>query len=297
MHKRKKKRILHGRIDAFSVFIYITLGLWGLIILYPFYNAILISMVSQYEYLNTPFMLFPKNIDLTAYNVLLQGNRLLVGYRTTLIILLLGVPLNMFLTIGMAYPLSRNRFPGQKMIFYFVVFSMLFSGGLIPLYLVVRNLGLTNNILAIILITGINTFYLILMKNYFSSIPVSLEESAKIDGANDLYILFVIMLPLAKPILATVLLFYTVDRWNEWFYPMIFLRNRNMIPLQMILRNIVFETTSNEIADAAVGYRVQVFSDGIKMAAITLTMTPIMIVYPFVQKYFMKGIMLGSVKG
>ncbi len=289
-------KLKKNKIDLFYIVVFIVLTLWAIVILYPFYNAILISLVPQIDYTKNPFMLFPKRISLSSYELLFHGKRLLVGYKTTMFILLLGIPLNMLLTTCTAYPLSRKIFPGKSVLFPLIIFTMFFSGGIIPLYLVIKGIGLTNNIWSIVLVSGINTFYLILVKNYFESIPESIEESAKIDGANDISIFFNIILPLSKPILATVFLFYMVDRWNEWFYSMIFLRSRNWMPLQVILRNIIFESTVDDLAGSGTSLRQEVFSEGIKMAAITLTMTPIMIIYPFLQKHFVKGIMLGSVK-
>jgi putative aldouronate transport system permease protein len=172
---------------------------------------------------------------------------------------------------------------------------MFFSGGLIPIYLVVMKLGLSNSIWSVILLHGINTFYLIVVKNYFSTIPESLEEAAKLDGANDIVIFLRIMLPLCKPIFATFLLFYAVDRWNEWFYSMLFIKKSTLIPLQVMLRNMVF-VDLYETKDGTYDSMTVFFGEGIKMAAVVLTMAPIMMVYPFLQKYFVKGMMVGAVK-
>jgi len=172
---------------------------------------------------------------------------------------------------------------------------MYFSGGLIPLYLLVRDLGLMNSLASVILVYGANTFYLLLMRSYFLEIPAALEESAKIDGANDLVILLRIMLPLALPIVATVTLFFSVDRWNEWFNAMLFLREGEKWPLQLVLRSIVMSTI-DDIGSRNVSIRKTVFEDGVKMAAVFITMAPIMFTYPFLQKYFIKGILIGSVK-
>ncbi len=291
MNKRRriKKPVL------FDVVNITLLLLFGLTILYPFYNSIIISLATPAEYSRTPFMLFPKEVTFDAYTYVLSNNGLVNGFAATGFVLLFGVPINIMLTTFAAFVLSRKNFPAKRIFFFFIVFTMFFSGGLIPTYLVVRDLSLTNSLWSIILLQAMNTFYFILMKNYFSSIPDSMEESAKIDGANDITVLFRIIIPLSKPIIATILLFYTVDRWNEWFYSMLFIKSADIIPLQVMLRNIVF-VSLYEIKDAAFDSIEVFFGEGIKMAAIVITMTPVMILYPFVQKYFVKGIMVGAIK-
>lgn len=291
MHRKKLYKV-----ETFDIINIIILTVWGLVIVYPFYNAVLISLIPQVDYVRNPFMLFPKHIVFDSYKYILQGSRLWVGYRTTFIILLIGLPYNLLLTLSTAYVLSRDRFPGKKIIVFFIYFTMFFQGGLIPLYLVVKSLGLTNTIWSVILIMGINTFYMIILRTYFETIPESLVEAAKIDGANDIKVLFEIMIPLAKPIIATLLLFYAVDRWNEWFNAMIFIKKASITPLQLILRNIIFTEYSSMSTSAASVDKSNTFNDGIKMASIVITMAPIMIFYPFVQKYFVKGLLIGSVK-
>ena len=291
--KRVRKRRKIERFDVINICILMFLAL---LIIFPFYNAILISIVSEVEFIRRPFMLIPWEITLDSYRFIIFGGRgLLYGYRATLYVLFFGVPLNMFLTTCAAFVLSRKNFPGKGIFFFFIVVTMFFNGGLIPTYLTILHLGLNNSLWSVILLHGLNTFYLILCRNYMLSIPESMEESAKIDGANDIVILFRIMLPLCKPILATLVLFYAVDRWNEWFFSMLFIRSGNMMPLQVFLRNIVFVSLF-EHRDAIMDDLTFFFGDGIRMAAIVVTMLPIMLFYPFVQKYFVKGIMVGAVK-
>jgi putative aldouronate transport system permease protein len=172
---------------------------------------------------------------------------------------------------------------------------MLFNGGIVPLYLLMLQMGLSNRIWSVILAYGVNTFYFIIMRTYMTTLPESLIESAKMDGAGEWRILFRIILPLSKPILATVLLFYAVDRWNEWFNSMIFLRRNDLIPLQLVLRNIVMDSTIVDSMSIA-GPRVPRFTEGIQTATIMVTMLPVMCFFPFLQKYFVKGIMIGAVK-
>ena len=285
------------RIDPFNIINTLFLGLWGIIIVYPFYNSVLISLVSQKDYTLTPFMLFPKHITFMAYQYIFESPMLLNGFKSTLIILIFGIPYNMLLSILIAYGLSRNKFPGKKLITYFIVFTMFFGGGMIPFYLLVRSLGLMGSLASVILVYGINTFYMLIMKSYFETIPASIEESAKMDGANELVILFKIVLPLSLPIIATFMLFYTVDRWNEWFNALLLISDGHKWPLQAVLRSII--SSVDLIGSNSTTYnslRSNVFTDGVKMAATIVTIIPIMAVYPFVQKYFVKGIMLGAVK-
>lgn len=282
------------------VAILIMLTLWGLLIIVPFINVIVISITSEKEFLQSSFLLFPAEPTLDSYKALFADGRIWIGYRTTLLILVLGLPINLILTTCTAYALSKPRFPGKKFFLFLALFTMFFSGGIIPLYLLVKSLALTNTIWSVVLTSGINTFYLIVMRNYFMSLPEALQEAAYIDGANEWTILFRIAIPLSMPIIATITLFYTVDRWNEWFNAMIFIRQTTMTPLQLVLRSIVIE--AQMISDSAVNSSlaasesVSNFAQGMKMAAVFVTMAPIMLVYPFLQKYFVKGILIGAIK-
>lgn len=286
-----------GHMDAVDWVCIIFLGVFALIILIPFVNVILISITSQKDYLNSTFIVIPRPPTLQSYKRLFEDGRLWTGYRSTLTILGIGMPMNVFLTYCMAYGLSRKGYPGKKLIFIMVLITMIFQGGIVPLYLVMRSLSLTNSLWSVILAYGINTFYMILVKNYIESLPESLIESAHLDGAGEWSILFRIILPLSKPILATIILFYSVDRWNEWYNAMIFIRKQEMFPLQLVLRNIVINSEmAGNITASSAGTQGSQFTMGLKMAAVVMTMLPIMCVYPFLQKHFVKGIMVGAVK-
>lgn len=285
------------RFELMDAIILVILLLWALIIVLPFVNVIAASLATPKEYMDSPLMLFPANPTLDNYKTLFQDGRIWTGYRTTLTILLLGVPLNMFLTTSVAYALSRPAYPMKKLFLYAILFTMLFNGGIVPLYLLMLELKLTNKIWSVILAYGVNNFYMIIMRSYFSTIPDSLLESGRLDGAGEWRILLRIVLPLSMPIIATMLLFYSVDRWNEWFNAMIFIRNSNMTPLQLVLRNMVLEASAERTVMASQSAIEQsTFSTGIKMGAVIVTMLPIMCVFPFLQKYFVKGIMIGAVK-
>ena len=291
--RRLEKR---RKIDVIDVLLFLFLTIWGLVILLPFVNVIAISFFSYKEYLETPLLLIPQQPELKSYQELFEDGRIWVGYRTTIIIVLIGVPLSLFLTSSMGYALSRNRFPGKKGILLLVLFTMIFQGGIVPLYLVMRDLHLTNTIWSVILCSGMNTFYMILMYNYFQSLPDSLIESAKLDGAGEWTILFRIVLPLSMPIIATIILFYAVDKWNEWFNAMVFIRDADIQPLQLILWSMILDSQVADEASAIVSIEDRSFTNGIKMAAVVVSMLPIMCVYPFLQKHFAKGVMVGAIK-
>ena len=233
---------MRKKIDIYDILLFFFISLWMLMIVFPFINVIVISFTTNKEYVMKPLLLFPMEPTLKNYMDLLKDERILIGYRTTLKILLLGLPLNLFLTTSFAYGLSRRRYPGRKLIFNLVLITMLFNGGIIPMYMLMMKLDLTNTLGAVIFAYGINTFYMIIMLNFFSSLPETLIESAKIDGAGEWRILLQIILPLSKPIIATITLFYTVDRWNEWFNAMIFIKKPDLQPLQLVLRSIVQES-------------------------------------------------------
>ena len=284
------------KFEILDIIILIVLVFLTLLILVPFLNVLAISFATQREALESRLLLFPRQPTIENYYRLFQDGRIWVGYRTTLTILLLGVPLNMFFTTSLAYGLSRLRFPGGKFIFFVILMTMLFNGGIVPLYLLMMQLRLINTIWSVILAYGVNTFYMIIMRTYFTTIPDSLLESAKLDGAGEWRILFKIVLPLSMPILATIILFYSVDRWNEWFNAMIFIRRNHIVPLQLVLRNIVIDSRIVDIVPMSGEVFEVRFADGMKMATIIVAMLPIMCFFPFLQKYFVKGIMIGAIK-
>lgn len=293
----RKTGRLRDRFEPIDFIILVILAVWAMTIIFPFISVIAISFSTPKEYMETTLLLFPKLPTLANYGTLFADGRILVGYRTTLLILLVGVPINMFLTTSVAYALSRPAFPFKKFFLYAILFTMLFNGGIVPLYLLMMELNLINSIWSVILAYGVNTFYMIIMRTYFQSLPDSLMESARLDGAGEWRILFQIVLPLSMPIIATVILFFSVDRWNEWFNAMVFLRKNTMVPLQLVLRSMVLEATAERTMMASSSVITQsMFADGLKMSAVIVTMLPIMCVFPFLQKYFVKGILIGAVK-
>ncbi len=290
-----KKKNYRYRFQLIDFVILVLLCAAALMIVLPFVNVVAISLTTQKAYADTPLLLFPEVFTWENYQTLLDDGRIMIGYKTSTLLLLIAMPINMLLTVMIAYGLSRKGYPGRGFLLKFVVFTMLFNGGIVPLYLTVKSYGLIGSLWAVALCEGINTFYMIIVLNFFQSLPESLIESAKLDGAGELKIMWSIVLPLSKPALATIFLYYLVDRWNEWYYAMLMVRDTKRTPLQLVLRNIVLESQN---LDNIVTESVELFtfSAGIKMGAVVVTVIPVMCVYPFLQKYFTKGIMIGAVK-
>lgn len=282
-------------IKPIDVVVFLFVTGFVLLILIPFINVVMISLTTEKEYLQTPILLFPKQPTFQNYKQLFESGTVLNGYKISFLILLIGVPLDLFLTSTLAYALSQKGFPGRKAVLVFILFTMLFNGGIVPLYLVVKQLGLTNSILSVVFTQAISTYNMILMLNYFSSLPVSLLESARLDGAGEWKILWRIVLPLSMPIIATMLLFYSVARWNEWYQAMLFIRSIDKSPLQTVLRRIIMDSMNTDLLQSGDLDAVR-FSTAIKMSAVMVTMVPVMCIFPFLQKHFVKGVMIGAIK-
>ncbi|MDR3120803.1 MAG: carbohydrate ABC transporter permease [Clostridiales bacterium] len=291
----KKSGNPNNQFEALDGFILAVLLLLAAMIILPFISVIATSFATQKEYLEAKLLLFPRAPTIDNYYRLFQDPRIWVGYKTTIIFLLVGLPVNMFLTTSLAYGLSRPQFPGRKFFFFAILTTMMFNGGIVPMYLLMMQIKLTNTIWAVILASAVNSFYMIIMRTYLSNLPESLMESAKLDGASEWRILFQIVLPLSMPIIATIILFYGVDRWNEWFNPMIFIRKNDIVALQLVLRNIVIESRLTETMSISGPYEPS-FQDGMKMCAVIVTMLPVMCLFPFLQKYFVKGVLIGAIK-
>lgn len=296
---KRARKVHNQRFTLVDAILLLVLTAFAVSIVFPFYTSIIVSIMTEQEYLHNPFTLIPKNPDLSSYETLLNQGNIVSGYKNTLIHLALGMPLSMFFTCTLAYALSKRFFPGKRLLFIFIMITMVFSGGTVPAFLNIKELGLINSRWSVILSNGIGTFYVILMMNYIQTLPVSLFDSARIDGANELTILTRVVLPLSKPILATVGLFYMVDKWNEWYGSMLYLNKASLYPLQLELKQIIANAQIlDDVMMTDSMYRsMPTFSMGIKMAAVVLTMLPIMCVFPFLQKYFVKGVTLGAVKG
>jgi len=285
------------KINAGSLIIGTILVLWGLLIFYPFYNSVLVSFMTQSEYMRNPFAVFVKEPTLVAYEEIFSDSKFFNGYKNVLTIMIIKLPISLLFTVAAGYALSRKPFFLSKAINNIMVFTMYFGGGIIPLYLTIKEYGLMGS-LSVLVILGIFSVYnMILAKNFFYTIPDALEESARIDGANDIRIFGQIYVPLAKPIIATIALFTAVGIWNEWYNAMIFLSDAKKWPLQLVLREIIQNATATVEETTEAQEIKQTFALNVQMAAVVVTMLPIMLVYPFLQKYFMSGLTIGAVKG
>nr|WP_154893245.1 carbohydrate ABC transporter permease [Paenibacillus xylanexedens] len=294
MSKAAIKKETLGSV-IFNVVNYTLLLLFALACLLPFINVVASSFASTQEIVQKKFILFPTSFSLDAYRYILSTPTIFKGLGVSIFITLVGTAVSMTLTALMAYGLSRRYLLGRNVINFIVVFSMLFSGGMIPTFLIVKAAGLIDSYWSMIIPTAINAFNLIIMRNFFQALPDSLEESAKIDGANDFRILWQIMLPLALPSIATLSLFYGVSYWNTYMNAILYLNESKMWPLQVLLRQIVIVSSGMEGNSSAVD--IVPPSQTIKMSVIVVATVPMLIAYPFVQKHFTKGALLGSVKG
>ena len=290
---RQKSRL--KRATGWDTVIFIALTLIAVLIFLPFYNAVVISLETNRAYALNPVSMYPVEFTLRNYEHLIEKGQIGVGYRNTVFITFIGTTLSMFTMVAMAYAFSRKRFPGKKFFFLLMMFTMFFSGGMIPTYLQFKRLGLINSVWAVILYSGVSAYNIIILKNGFEQTPPELEEAAKIDGANDLVIFLQVELPLQGALLATFTLFTAVGYWNEWFWSTLLINSGSKMTLQVVLKAIVAESAALE--DVSTGEAgMDAFAQGIKMAAVMLTMVPIMCLYPFLQKYFVKGVLVGSVK-
>lgn len=276
-----------------DVVISIILAAAALLVIIPFVNVLCLSLEPSYIAEETGRIhLIPKELSFEAYAYVMRNKSILTSALNSVVITLLGSLGGAMVTAMLGYGLTFKRIWGHKVISFMVLFTMMFSGGIIPLYILVQRLGLLNHRLSLVLPFMVSAYNTILMKNFFESIPESLSESAQLDGATEFTLFFKIILPLSKPIIATIILFYAVSRWNDYFYGMMFITDADLKPLQVLLRELLLQAS----ADGTGGDTVTL-GKNMKMAIAIVTMVPIMIVYPFLQKYFTKGVMLGSVKG
>ena len=278
----------------FNFFNYSLLIIIGLACFIPFLNVIASSFATTQEVVEKDFILFPTTFTLSAYEYIFSTPTIFKSFAVSIGVTGVGTLVSMVLTSLMAYSLSRKYLVGRRFLNFVVVFTMLFSGGMIPTYLVVKNLGLIDTYWALILPIAISAFNLIIMRNFFQAIPESLEESAKVDGCNDLKIFLKIILPLSLPSIATISLFYAVAYWNEYTNAILYINDSSKWPIQVLLRQIVIVSSGMQADNSVV--EVVPPAQTIKMAVISVATLPMLILYPFLQKYFVKGAFVGSVK-
>jgi putative aldouronate transport system permease protein len=281
---------------AFVSVCYIIIIFVCIVTLYPFIYLISASLSSATSVMRNDVVLLPQEFTLKAYKVVLQYKGIWLAYLNTIFYTGVGTVLSLGLTILAAYPLSKERWAPKKFMSLFVVFTMWFSGGMIPFYLVMRSLNLLDNRLGILLYPAISAFYIIIFRTHFQSLPGSLEESAKLEGANDLQILMKIIVPISKPIMAAVALYYAVGRWNSYFWEMLILSDDKKVPVQVLLQRIIISSQLGQDIAKALSPGEASIPTTIKFAAIIITTLPIIVIYPFLQKYFVSGALVGSVK-
>lgn len=290
--KKSRSRI------GFEIFNYTFLSILIIVTAFPFLYIIVVSLIDPKDYLAYGIT-FPKRITLYNYRVLLGGgSKILASFGLTIYLTVVGTAVNILMTSSLAYSLSKKYLPWRNFFTLLIFFTMLFGGGMIPTYLLVKSLGMLDRLTALIIPGAISAWNLFIMRNFFMAIPESLEESAKIDGANDIVVFLKIILPLSLPIIATIGLFYAVGHWNQWFTALLYITTPKKFPLQLVLRDIIQNSSSPidpSLAHQANGMLPP--GDILRMASIVVATLPILFVYPFLQKYFVKGIMIGSVKG
>lgn len=267
------------------------------LIMYPVIYVVSASFSSGTAIRTGKVILFPVEADLISYKFVFTNSTLWVSYLNSFFYTIVGTLISMVLTIMGAYALSKNDLPGGKLINIFIIVTMWFAAGIIPNYLNFKELGLLNSRMGVLLHGTISTYNFILMKNFFSSIPKSLEEACEIDGASQLQILSKIYMPLSKASIATIALFYAVARWNEYLWPMILLRDDELVPLQVVVKKIIvdFKQQAENIQDDL--FYGKLSNEGFIYATIVVSTVPMLVLYPFIQKFFVKGVMIGAVKG
>lgn len=289
------------RMTLFDVLLYLFFALVAVVTVFPLWNILMISIAPTSYYVRNGIVLFPTEFTLKNYEYIFTTSAVLKAVWNSVLVSVLYVVYGMVLMIPMAYGLSRPRLPGKKWLITYVLLPMYFGGGVIPFYLVVKELGLIDSLAALVIPYGVNIYYLIIIKNNFTSVPDSLIEAAQLDGANDFVILLKIVVPLAKATIATFALFMLVDKWNDWYSSMLFLSDGNMYPLAKLLRDIIYNNVnvgdvSQMITPGASGDQLYAGAEGIKMATVIVALVPILCVYPFLQKYFVKGVATGAIK-
>ncbi|GIN56429.1 sugar ABC transporter permease [Lederbergia ruris] len=297
--KQQSKKISDGKV--FDIGVLIISAVISVLILYPLIFIVSASFSSPEKVMSGEMWLFPVDFTLDAYSEVFKDGDIWNGYKNTIFYTIGGTFINIILTTLAAYPLSRRDLPGRNIIMFIITFTMFFSGGMIPTFLVVQGLGMVDTFWAMIIPNAIATYNLIVMRTYFqTSIPWELQEAAMIDGCSNWKMLWKVILPLSKPIIAVMLLFYAVGHWNAFFNALIYLRDDKLYPLQLILREILLVSQANmtdEISSEIGLDEKMMLGESIKYALIIIASLPVLVIYPFVQKHFVKGVMIGSIKG
>lgn len=301
MKKNMSKSVVHGSDRVIEFVMLLLILLFLIIVLYPLYYIAVASVSNPYDVYAGKTFLFPSGFTLEGYMRVFKEKAIATGYLNSIVYTVLGTIISTALVVMTAYPLSRRELPGRKTIMIFFIITMYFSGGLIPTYLVVAKTGLLNTVWALILPGGVSVFNVIVARTYFeSSIPQEMYEAADIDGCGNLKTFLKIILPLSKPIIAVMVIFAMVAFWNDWFTSLIYMSDKSKYPLQLALRQILIQSqaSANAMSGMNGGYaEANRITELIKFASMVVGAVPMLIAYPFVQKYFEKGLMVGAVKG
>jgi len=280
----------------FDILNIIFLVFMACIMLYPFWHVLVGSVLPYEEAVKTRFNILPRKISFEAYEYVFSKNTILMSVAVSVFVTVIGTLYQLLITAIAAYPLTKQDLPGRTAIFLFIIFTMFFGGGLIPYYLLIKSLGMVNSLAVMIIPAALSTYNLIVLKTFFQNIPIDLEESAKIDGAGYMRVFFQIIIPLSVPALATIALFIAVGQWNNWYVPMLFLNDKGLWPLAMVLRDVLINNNMELTRSGSFVSKEFMLGDTIKNAIVMVSVIPIIIVYPFIQKHFVKGVMIGSIK-
>jgi ABC-type glycerol-3-phosphate transport system permease component len=297
---RKSKRIQESRVDRMFLFcVYLLLVTFLAVVLLPLLNILASSFSDPLAVSSGQVLFWPVDFSLRGYEVALSDPQIVTGFVNSLFYTTVGTLISVTLTIAIAFPLSRKGLFGRGLVMSIVVFTMLFSGGLIPTYMVVQDLGMLNTRWALVIPQAIGVWQVVIASTYFRTmIPDELYEAAQIDGCGDLRFLWKVALPLAKPMIAVVALMYAIAQWNSYFDALLYLRDEDLYPIQLVLRNIlILNTNGNFATDPALAMERQQLADLLKYSLIVIASVPVLLIYPFVARYFTKGIMIGAIKG
>ena len=299
VRKPKLKIVTNDTTNGFDIFNKILMAFLVLIAAFPLYYVVLVSFADYESVQKQLIYIFPTSMNFDAYKLVLKEKLFFNSFLVSVFITVVGTLFSMTLSTAAAYALSKKHVPGNKIMFGIILIPMFFSGGLIPFYMTIKDVGLMDSIWVMIIPGAISSFYLILLKNFYEDLPSSIEESAKVDGANDLFILYRIVFPMSAPVIATISLFYAVGIWNDYYTALLFISNRDLVPLQLILRETILNL--NQIMASSIGASIAAsnrptYTPALQMAIITISTVPIFCIYPFLQKHFTKGILFGAVK-
>ncbi len=298
MHAQTMK-IRQSREDrAFTAVIAVVVGLIMLLTIYPLYIVVISSFSAPMEVISGHVWLLPQGFSAEGYRRVFQNSDIFMSYKNTIIYTVLGTAVSLFFTLSAAYPLSRKKLYGRTGLMLLFTFTMFFKGGMIPTYLTVKGLGLYNNIWVMVLMGSLSIYNMIVARTFLqNTIPNEIYEATEMDGANDIQVFFQIVLPLSMPILAVLSLFYAVGIWNNYFTGLIYLKSRSLYPLQLVLREILVNDTSDMTDTLEVNMNKLLVQESVKYCVIVVSSVPMLVLYPFLQRFFAKGVMIGAIKG